>query len=677
MATDPEIVFINNTLGSRKTSRGALAAQFNWFWDSAARRLYLYAPGDPDTYYTNPGVEYRVRNQCIGLSANYLVFDGLTAEKSIYANFNDNSPGSYGIIRNCISQYADNGIAMGGPQGALYTGWEIHDNVARYNAVLGISVLYRGTHIQVYRNQCYENDTVINDTGGGWTGGIKLYDDTATMEDVEVFENVCYANGRGAASDSQGRGVGIWLDSVQPPAYPNLVYRNSVSDCRGNGIFVEITSHTRVWANVVSNCGTTLYGDQEFTPAGIVVDTREDAKSNDNLIYNNTVYGGRAGIKVASYAQGVGMDISNNQIKNNIVIGQTEHRLLAIFGGENVRYGSGNVYEYNCFGAEASNFIQWGTSNKSTYAAWEAAYGGSTHSVQADPQLSNGAGGDFTLRATSPCIDAGADLGPSYSTALLPGSSWPSNVRTGNQSSTGQRWEVGAYLFLGTVSGTPTPTPTTGVPPTVTPTPPPFGPTPTPVPSAPPVPTGVSASDGTFSDRVRITWTASVGATGYWIYRNTAASPPATEIAWVNSPGYDDSTAVPGQAYWYWVRAGNVYGWSTYSAYDTGFRATGPVPTPTATPRPGSPAASFTFSPETPTPGQQVQFTDGSSGASAWDWDFGDGSRASVRNPKHTYAVRGTYTVVLWVGNGINWSQAEKTVTITTAGGVRKHLFRG
>jgi PKD repeat protein len=69
---------------------------------------------------------------------------------------------------------------------------------------------------------------------------------------------------------------------------------------------------------------------------------------------------------------------------------------------------------------------------------------------------------------------------------------------------------------------------------------------------------------------------------------------------------------------------------------------------------------------------QQVQFTDTSSGSSTWDWDFGDGSRASVRNPMHTYAVRGTYTVVLWVGNGINWSQAAKTVTVIPL--VRKHL---
>jgi PKD repeat protein len=188
------------------------------------------------------------------------------------------------------------------------------------------------------------------------------------------------------------------------------------------------------------------------------------------------------------------------------------------------------------------------------------------------------------------------------------------------------------------------------------------------------VPTGVSASDGTPSDRVRITWNASAGATSYWVYRNTVAIAPATEIAWVGLPGYDESTVVPGQTYWYWVRAGNVYGWSTYSSFDIGFRATAPVPTPTATPRPGSPAASFTFAPETPTPGQQVQFTDTPTGASTWDWDFGDGTRSSAPSPAQTYAVGGTYTVALWVGNGIRWSQVAEPVIITTPGGVRRHL---
>ncbi len=70
-----------------------------------------------------------------------------------------------------------------------------------------------------------------------------------------------------------------------------------------------------------------------------------------------------------------------------------------------------------------------------------------------------------------------------------------------------------------------------------------------------------------------------------------------------------------------------------------------------------------------------MKFRDTSTGgASTWDWDFGDGTRSSAPSPAHTYAARGTYTVVLWVGNGINWSQAVETVTITTAGGVRRHL---
>lgn len=189
-------------------------------------------------------------------------------------------------------------------------------------------------------------------------------------------------------------------------------------------------------------------------------------------------------------------------------------------------------------------------------------------------------------------------------------------------------------------------------------------PTPTPVPSGPPVPTGVSASDGTFTDRVRITWNASAGATGYWIYRNTTASPPATEIGGAFSTAYDDSTAVPGQTYWYWVRAGNTSGWSGYSAYDTGYRATTPVPTPTPTPPPGGLTASFAFAPSAPFAGATVRFTDTSIGATTWTWTFGDGSQSSVRNPSHTYAARGTYTVTLRVSNGVGSSQTTKSITV-------------
>jgi PKD repeat protein len=41
--------------------------------------------------------------------------------------------------------------------------------------------------------------------------------------------------------------------------------------------------------------------------------------------------------------------------------------------------------------------------------------------------------------------------------------------------------------------------------------------------------------------------------------------------------------------------------------------------------------------------------TDSDGSVTGWQWDFGDGSAANVRNPSHTYADDGTYTVVLTV----------------------------
>ncbi len=166
LAADPSYLWVNGTVGTRESSKAVCVAANEWYWASSV--LYLYAPSNPGSYYTNPGVEYRANDWVVGFSGDYLVFDGLTIEKGAYANLGGTS--NHGVIQNCIIQYSGSGggIHLGGIANPAYTDWKIHDNVCRFNAVMGISVIYRGTHIQVYRNECYENDTVINDTGGGW-----------------------------------------------------------------------------------------------------------------------------------------------------------------------------------------------------------------------------------------------------------------------------------------------------------------------------------------------------------------------------------------------------------------------------------------------------------------------------------------------------------------------------
>ncbi|MFA7407812.1 MAG: hypothetical protein WCY93_08375 [Anaerolineaceae bacterium] len=112
-----------------------------------------------------------------------------------------------------------------------------------------------------------------------------------------------------------------------------------------------------------------------------------------------------------------------------------------------------------------------------------------------------------------------------------------------------------------------------------------------PITSPPAVPTGVAASDGTYTDKVRVTWNASNGATYYRVFRNTSNTHTGETVLVSNHPAspFDDTTATPGTSYYYWVKACNTVGCSDYSIVDTGYRAvsmTTPAP-------PSGVAASF------------------------------------------------------------------------------------
>jgi hypothetical protein len=87
-------------------------------------------------------------------------------------------------------------------------------------------------------------------------------------------------------------------------------------------------------------------------------------------------------------------------------------------------------------------------------------------------------------------------------------------------------------------------------------------------------PTGVNASDGTYSDRVYITWNSASGASSYQVYRNTSSSTSGAVAisSWQGGTSYNDYSVTPGTTYYYWVKAKNSCGnESGYSSYDTGY----------------------------------------------------------------------------------------------------------
>ncbi|RJP93989.1 MAG: hypothetical protein C4518_04675 [Desulfobacteraceae bacterium] len=87
-------------------------------------------------------------------------------------------------------------------------------------------------------------------------------------------------------------------------------------------------------------------------------------------------------------------------------------------------------------------------------------------------------------------------------------------------------------------------------------------------------PTGVSATDGTVSGKVTLTWNAVPGALIYEVYR---ATQPAylggvpVLLGTVKSPAISYNDATCATTYYYWVKARNSWGSSGYSAFDSGY----------------------------------------------------------------------------------------------------------
>ena len=440
LATTPYHVLVDGVLGTGKASAGACTSNGDFYYDGGGNTLYLYDDTqDPDDY-SSPGIEATVRDTVVEFATDqdYVTLDGIHVSGGNYASIRAVNPGNYCVIQNCLVEYAgEHGIGVGDDtQTSTGTGWIIQDNECRYNMVTGITAMYRVTEMDIRRNNVHNNAT-LTWPGDDYTGNIKLFDNTDYLDNVRIYENYVHDTGRGLVDDYKGRGVGIWTDATKPPTGTVDIYHNWVQDCDGDGIFIEISDDTRVWGNVVVDCGTCDPGwGQDHLPAGIDIDIRETFDSENNLIYNNIVIGGQVALSCAGYDLGSGR-MNNNIWRNNVCYGYSDHALVCDEAGANDTYGSGNVYNNNAFGTESSNFIWW-KSGYSTYDAWLAASSQTDNNTEDDlsSAFTNPGADDYTCAPGSPLIGAGVDLGSPFNTGLMPASlkaQFPSNVVTGDR----------------------------------------------------------------------------------------------------------------------------------------------------------------------------------------------------------------------------------------------------
>lgn len=155
-------------------------------------------------------------------------------------------------------------------------------------------------------------------------------------------------------------------------------------------------------------------------------------------------------------------------------------------------------------------------------------------------------------------------------------------------------------------------------------------------------PIGLSATDGDYTDRVRISWNAVQGATRYEVYRAHAQYGDYYKIKELTTTIYDNYDVTPGKTYWYKVNACNDCGCSDFSRVDSGYARAHSVSTPTM---PSGPATGLL--------GETLTFsTDGATcsigHAVHYSFDWGDGSRSewsTAKSASHAYTTHGIYYV--------------------------------
>jgi hypothetical protein len=346
-----------------------------------------------------------------------VVASGLTVENSFENGIYFYRTTS-GVISSCLAAYnGSDGITFAETPSLLIDGCTVHDN-----------------------------DQLSNDN---YTGGIHGGTDTAGQSTNVVIEyNDVYNNGLG---QPVYRGAGITMDTMGTGA---IIQYNDVHDNYEDGIGIDGFNGATVEYNVVYNNGIGSSGGVGY---GIFAQADQNTSLTNTTVIGNTVSGNQnGGIIFAGPSPEQSDGCSNNTAENNISVGTVSgQNFLANGGCENAGgYGRGNTYTHNAFGAAASNFLGWGNGTYySTYAAWEAATGncgtpGCSHFVQADPQFVNAAASEFWLASGSPAIDAGLNLGSPYNIGLMPGSTWPNSVATGDQNAYGSGWEIGAFVYV-------------------------------------------------------------------------------------------------------------------------------------------------------------------------------------------------------------------------------------
>jgi len=405
-----------------------------WFYDTEYRDLYLYATENPATAYLNmyyaadvngilvDGKSYieiqnieiqggyygiKIRNACSNILVHDCTIGKYTYSQGIRIQGVTSSPYTpikkVEIYNNTIDFDYDNSAddykTKGTAEDCVFLGssvesCKIYENIINACTHSCVMLISNDSNCPNQHNEVYKNK--IDGTGSNYCRGIDI------------------TNGGHGAVDGQ-------------TAY-NLIYRNIISNTTvRNQIFGD---HNEFYYNIIYN--VTEGGVLDNVSDGIGLFGPENQKCHNNKIYNNTIYNvAHNGIIV--YGDANCANVQNNLVRNNLVMnwGKDKYGIYI----EDHTTVLDNTYEHNLlYKSGVSDVVYHGHDGADDYPHTIEEFNAKNGSVNdviggnisSDPLMTDPDNDDFTLQSSSPCINAGADVGltQDYLGNGLSGSVW-------------------------------------------------------------------------------------------------------------------------------------------------------------------------------------------------------------------------------------------------------------
>jgi parallel beta-helix repeat protein len=263
----------------------------------------------------------------------------------------------YNNAKNGISSYIHSASTLGNET-------YIKNNTVYNNLRDGIHI--RAHYWIVENNEVYDNGSLA-----GTYVGIHCYSESAENSgDNNIIRYNLVYNQVGGGNDGSGIGIDQYCDN-------NQVYFNIIYGCDGPGIYAYDSDGISILNNTCYN-NLADSGGQHTDLAEILLISSVSDRCTNIVLKNNIAQAARANV----YA----IKVDNETYDNTLTITN------------------------NCWYALATNWYFWNATGGATLATWNALTGVGTD-INSDPLFVSTATPDFHLQSSSPCRNAGVNVG--------------------------------------------------------------------------------------------------------------------------------------------------------------------------------------------------------------------------------------------------------------------------